>query len=251
MSRKLKETYHRLGELVVRRKAASHEVVDELLALQRSDLERGRRPRRLGELLVERKILDRLTIREILQEQKLHRGERRDFKISLKDEGGVAVLCLTGRLDRDKTTSLTKILEGLMNRGFARVLIEASKLVHIESQGVAAFIPYVDESRARGGDVKFSGLGAQARVIIDRLGLDRFIQTFPAKAPALHAFETPIDEYMSRGALGEYVSSAATRQFHLSYCAVAQMIPEGDRLYYENKLDARKQGKQPCKKCRP
>lgn len=251
MSRRLKETYHRLGELVVRRKAASHEVVDELLALQRSDLERGRRPRRLGELLIERKILDRLTIREILQEQQLHRGEKREFKIALKDEAGVAVLSLAGRLDRDKTPVLTKILERLMNRGFARVVIDASKLVHIESQGIAAFIPYVDESRARGGDVKFSGLGPQARVIIDRLGLDRFIQTFPAKATAIHAFDTPIDEYMSRGALGEYVSSPASRQFHLSYCSISQMIPEDDRLYYESKLAARHQGKQACKKCRP
>ncbi len=251
MTRKLKETYHRIGELLVRRKAASHEVVDELLAFQRAEIERGRRPRRLGELLVERKILDRLTIREILQEQKFHRGEKRQLKISLKDDRGVALLSLAGRLDRDKTPILTKILERLMNRGFARVLIDGSKLVHIESQGIAAFIPYVDESRARGGDVKFWGLAAQARVILERLGLNRFIQTFDSKSTALHSFDTPIDEYMSRGALGEYVSASSTRQFHLSYCTLAQQILEGDRLYYESKADARRQRKQACKQCRP
>lgn len=251
MSRKLKETYHRFGELVVRKKAASPEVIDEILAVQRAEIERGRTPRRIGELLIERKILDRLTIREILHEQKLTRGEKRNFKVTLHDADGVALLGLEGRLDRLRISSLTRILEQMMNRGFARVAVDATKLAYVDSQGVAAFIPYIDESRARGGDVKFIGLNAAGRVVLDRLGLHRFMQSFVSKKDALDAFHLPIDEYMSRGALGEYVSTSTSRQVHLSYCALAQRLSETDRVYYESKWHARKDGKLLCKKCRP
>ncbi len=57
MTRKLKETYHRLGELVVRKGAARSSGVDEALAVQRSDIANRRSPQKLGDILVERKVL--------------------------------------------------------------------------------------------------------------------------------------------------------------------------------------------------
>jgi len=251
VSRKLKETYHRFGELVLRKKAATPEVIDEVLALQRAEIGRGKNPPRIGEILVERKILDKRTIREILHEQQLTRGEKKRFSVSLRDAGGIAVLTLHGRLDRLRIPPLTRILEQMMNRGFSRVAVNGSKLAYVDSQGISSFIPYIDESRARGGDLKFYGINAAGRIVLDRLGLNRFVQLFPTEEATRHAFELPIDEYMSRGALGEYVSSPASRQLHLSYCSVAQEIVEEDRIYYESKWHARSDGKKLCVKCRP
>jgi anti-anti-sigma factor len=251
MGRKIRETYHRFGELLVRRKGASHEAVDEALALQRADLERGRTPRRIGEILEERRVLDKLTIREILHEQKIARGDKSKLKISLEDADGVALLSLEGRLDKTKAEALTRVLERLMNRGFARIAVDLGRLVSTDSQGVSAFISYIDESRARGGDVKFFDLRPEIKIVLDRLGLSHFVQVFDTQLATIHAFDLPIDEYMSRGALGEYISSSKTRQYHLSYCALAQKIHEEDRTYYESKWHARKDAKQPCRKCRP
>lgn len=250
MSRKhLRDTYHRLGELLVRKKAASAEVVDQALAVQRAELEDGRTPRRIGEILIERKALDKLTIREILQEQKLARGEKKKLKITLKDGGGIAILGLDGRLDKSKAESLTRILERLMNVGFARIAIDCTRLVYLDGEGISPLIPYIDESRARGGDVKFIGLTSSCWGVLKELGLDGFVQVFESKDNTIQAFELPIDEYMSRGALGEYVGDSKT--FHLSYCPQAQRIHEEDRVYYESKWHARKDTKTPCRKCRP
>jgi anti-anti-sigma factor len=253
MPRKLKETYHKIGELLVRKNLASPSAIDEALALQRSALQHHRTPPKLGEILIEKKILDRRLIKEILQEQQVGRGERKVLKIDLKDADGVAVVLLEGRFDESKEAPVTRVFERLMNRGFARIALDCSKLVYLNSHGISSFVSYIDEARARGGDMKFFGLSPDARYVLERLGLTHFVQTFADEDETLKAFELPIDEYMSRGALAEYVSSEAKgdRNFHLSYCTQAQKIHEEDRVYYESKWHARDAGKVPCKRCKP
>ena len=253
MSKKLKETYHKIGELLVRRNLAPAAAIDEALAIQRSHIEQHRTPPRLGEILIERKILDRKLIKEILQEQQVGRGQKKILKIDLKDADGVAVMGLDGRLDETKEEPVTKVFERLMNRGFCRILVDCSKLVYLNSHGISSFVSYIDEARARGGDMKFFGLSPDARVVMDRLGLCNFVQAFTNEEEAIKAFELPIDEYMSRGALAEYVSAEGKkdRQFHLSYCPLAQKIHEEDRTYFESKWHARNSGKLPCKRCKP
>jgi len=253
MSKKLKETYHKIGELLVRRNLAPAAAIDEALAIQRSHIQQKRTPPRLGEILIERKVLDRKMIKEILQEQEVGRGQKKILKIDLKDADGVAVITLDGRLDESKEEALTKVFERLMNRGFCRIALDCSKLVYLNSHGVSSFVSYIDEARARGGDMKFFGMSAEARIVMERLGLSNFVQTFANEDESLKAFELPIDEYMSRGALAEYVSTdgRSDRFFHLSYCTAAQKIHEEDRVYFESKWHPRNSHKLPCKRCKP
>lgn len=251
MPRKLHETYHKIGELLVRRKLAPAEAVDAALAHQRSEMEQNRTPRRLGEILVERKILTKRDIREILEAQKIGRGEKRVLRIGLRDADGIAVVALEGRLDETKEEAITRVFERLMNRGFCRIAVDCSKLLYLNSHGISSFVSYIDEARARGGDMKFFGLSSDSNIVMQRLGLSHFVQSFAAENDATAAFALPIDEYMSRGALAEYVSAEDSRFFHLSYCAAAQKIGEDDRLYYESKWHARESSKQPCKRCKP
>ena len=251
MTRKLKDTYHKLGELLVRKNLAPVEAIDEALAIQRSAINRNETPPKLGEILVNRRVLDRKLIQEILQEQQIGRGQKRVLKIGLRDAGGVSIVVLDGRLDESKADPVTKIFERLMNRGFSRILVDARKLIYLDSHGISSFVAYVDEARARGGDLKFYGLCADARIVMERLGLLDFVQTFPTMTEAIQAFGLSIDQYMSRGALAEYISSKNGRFFHLSYCSSAQSIKEVDRHYYESKWHARRDKKTRCKRCKP
>lgn len=253
MSKKLKDTYHKIGELLVRRNLAPAEAIDEALAIQRSHIEQHRTPPRLGEILIERKVLDRKLIKEILQEQEVGRGQKKVLKIDLRDAEGVAVVILEGRLDETKEEPVTQVFERLMNRGFARIAVDCGKLIYLNSHGVSSFVSYIDEARARGGDMKFFGMSADSKFVMERLGLSNFVQSFATEDEAIKAFGLPIDEYMSRGALAEYVSSEARadKSFHLSYCSGAQKIHEEDRVYFESKWHARDAGKVPCKRCKP
>ena len=251
MARKVKDTYPKLGEMLVRKRLVEPEEVDEALALQRSEMEQGKNPPRLGQILTRKHVLNKTVIKEILEEQKVHRGEKRVLKVGLREREGVAVLAVEGRLDETREASLIRVLERLMNRGVIRIAIDCTKLVVLNSHGASAFVAYIDESRARGGDLKFFGLNPNCIFTIDRLGLSKFIQIFDGEEDAIVSFDLPIDEYLSRGALGEYVASETSQYFHLSFCVSAQKITDDSRMYFESKWHARNSGKKPCKKCRP
>jgi anti-anti-sigma factor len=251
VSKRLKETYHRLGEILVRKGVAKPRHIDEALMVQRQQLNEGRHPTRLGNILVKRNILSPKVIREILEEQKIGRGEKRVLSIDLRGNDEVAVLQIAGRLDESKQEHVSRVFERLMNRGFCKVLVDCRQLVYLDSHGVSAFVAYIDEARARGGDVKFFGLNPDAQFTLDRLGLNAYLQTFESEEEAVRAFELPIDEYMSRGSLGEYVSVDEQRTFHLSYCPTLENVDDEDKLYFESKKHARDAGKTACRKCRP
>jgi anti-anti-sigma factor len=251
VSKRVKETYHRLGEILVRKGVAKPRHIDEALRVQRQHLNEGGNAPKLGDILVKRNILSPTVIREILEEQKIGRGEKRVLSIDLRGNDDVAVLQIAGRLDESKQEPVSKVFERLMNRGFCRVLVDCRQLVYLDSHGVSAFVAYIDEARARGGDVKFFGLNPDAQFTLDRLGLNAYLQTFAAENEAVRAFELPIDEYMSRGSLGEYVSIDVQKTFHLSYCPILESVDDEDKVYFESKRHARDAGKTACRKCRP
>jgi len=247
----MKETYPRLGEILVRKGVAKPRHIDEALMVQRQSLNEGGSAPRLGDILVKRNILSPTVIREILEEQKIGRGEKRVLSIDLRGNDEVAVLEIAGRLDETKQEHVARVFERLMNRGFCKVLVDCRQLVYLDSHGVSAFVTYIDEARARGGDVKFFGLNPDAQFTLDRLGLNAYLQTFAGEGEAVRAFELPIDEYMSRGSLGEYVSIDVQKTFHLSYCPTLESVAEEDKVYFESKRHARDAGKAACRKCRP
>ena len=251
MAKKVKETFHKLGELLVRKRLVDSDDIDSALALQRTQLEQGKRPPKLGQILARKQLLNPDVIKEILEEQKIHRGEKRVLKLDLRDRDGIAILSLSGRLDERTEAALTRVLERLMNRGIVRITVDLRRLAHLNSHGASAFVAYVDESRARGGDLKFYSMNSSCRFTMDRLGLMRFVQVFETEDETIQAFELPIDEYLSRGALGEFVASETGKFYHLSYCPSAQKIADDTKLYYESKWHARNSKKQSCKKCRP
>jgi anti-anti-sigma factor len=247
----VKETYPRIGELLVRKGVVKTSDVDKALAIQRAHLVERRSPPKLGEILVQSKSLDKKTIREIVEEQKLGRGEKRHLTVDLRESGGLAVVVLEGRLDETVEASSTKMFERLMDRGFCRIAVDCTKLIYVSSRGASSLVHYIDEARARGGDVKFFGMGIDARFTLDRLGLTKFVQIFHTEAEAIRAFELPVDEYMSRGALGEYVAAADAKTYHLSYCTVVGKVHEEDKIYFESKRHARESRRKPCGRCRP
>src|SRR6187455_2390839 len=102
MSKKLKDSYHKIGELLVRRNLAPAAAIDEALAIQRSHIEQKRTPPLLGEILIERKVLDRKLIKEISQEQQVGRGQKNILEIDLKDADGLADLVIEGPFDEPK-----------------------------------------------------------------------------------------------------------------------------------------------------
>lgn len=248
---KLHATFPRLGELLVQRKLVSAEAIDHALALQRNALERSREAPKIGEILVRTRAISKKTIQEILGEQKVARGEWRKLDIeSREDKRGVITLCLKGRLERETDAGLVKILEKLMDRGVHSIVLDVEHLVSISSFSISSVIAYVDECRARGGDLVLCGLRAQPRIVFEQLNLLPFLSQFSERKEASNAFSEQ-EKSLGAPSLSEFVSSFGSRHFHLSYCPDMKRLEEETRLYYMDRKNAQKGGKKPCPKCKP
>ncbi len=50
---------------------------------------------------------------------------------------------------------------------------------------------------------------------------------------------------------GAYIASSNSKKFHRSNCKWAKKIPKNNRVYFNKTIDARNQGYEACKDCRP
>ena len=246
-----KEPSYRFGELAIFSNRAKPEDIERAIAIQRVDLERGEHPKKLGEILVKNNILTQYDVNDILEEQRMAYGKKSKLRIDIKQRGGgVVVIYLAGRLDYKKSVIVVKALERLMNKGAINIIINFNKLVYMDSRGLSVFIRYIDETRARGGDIKFCNM-KYTRFILDKIGLSAFIHIFNSEVSAEKSFINPIDFYILKGALGEFVSSEDGKFVHLSYCTSAQNICYDSKIFYQTLKDATSSGKRRCMLCKP
>lgn len=237
---------HRLGELLVQRGLVSPRAVSHALDVQKAAQAEKRRTPKLGEILVDTRVLDTRVIREILDDQKIARGEKAVLRIGLEEAAGrVAVLTLHGRLDNDTGPRFVRVLERVMNRGICRIAVDCAKLLYVNSYGISAIIQYVDECRARGGDMTFFGVIPSVQTTLKQIGLGPFLHLAGTRAEAL---KPPPKNHEP---VAELVSTSSGRFFHLSYCADARKFEEDTRLYFIDRSRAERSGKLPCPKCNP
>lgn len=251
MPEKRKPDPHRLGEMLVQRGLVSPRAVSHALDIQKAaQLEKKRAPK-LGQILVSKRILDPRIIRDILDDQKIARGEKTVLHIDLAEAvDGVALVTLVGRLDNETGPRFVRTLERLMNRGIFRIAVDASRLVYVNSYGISAFVQYVDESRARGGDMKFFNLLPSVKTTIEQIGLGPFLHIADTKAQAIRALQKD-ENRVPPDPVAELVSTSSGRFFHLSYCPDARKFDEETRLYFIDRRRAERSGKLPCPKCNP
>jgi anti-sigma B factor antagonist len=169
------------------------------------------------------------------------------LQIVRREQGGIGILELRGRLETSLDPALLRALEGLSRSGRPRVVLDCSGLDFLGSGGVSAFVAVLDDLRAQGGDLKLSGVKPGAARVLDRLGISKLIQRFATAGEAAQAFGIPIEEYLAGGALGRFVASPDGGVFHASECAAARKIRQA--VSYLSKKAARDAGLRACRRC--
>lgn len=159
----------------------------------------------------------------------------------------VHILRISGRLDQTFETAIAEALEKLVDHGQVRVIADLSGLEFLNSRGVSVFIAAVDDLREAGGDLKIAGAPAQAKLVLQRLGIDRLLQQFATVGEAVGAFAVPIQEFLSQGGIDVFVAAEKGKTFHASSCARVKRLKAVQIL--ASKKTARDAGLQPCRSC--
>src|SRR5882724_768008 len=91
---------------------------------------------------------------------------------SRTDEGTATTLCVRGELDAVSAPTLRPLLDELVEADRRDITVDLSGLRLIDSSGVGALVSLYKRIRAKGGEVRFSGVTAQPLVIFQLLRLD-------------------------------------------------------------------------------
>jgi anti-sigma B factor antagonist len=96
-----------------------------------------------------------------------------DFQMSVSENGGAAVVTVTGELDLGTAPRLREELIGLVSRGIRAVTVDMSRLDFIDSTGLAVLISGLKRLRELGGDLILQSLHPRTVKVFEITGLTR------------------------------------------------------------------------------
>jgi anti-sigma B factor antagonist len=103
------------------------------------------------------------------------------------DVQGVTLLVLDGGLDHTTTALFISQMDGLLEEGAARVVVDLGRLSYASSWGLAAMVRVHHHFVARGGRVVFANLHSAIATVLRLSHLDRLFDLYPTVEDAVRA----------------------------------------------------------------
>jgi len=97
-----------------------------------------------------------------------------ESKLTLEERhtGDVTILILTGQmLLDDGDLAFGRRIRGLVDRGFAKVVLDLGGVTHIDSSGVGMLVAKLKTLKEKGGDMKLLHLNSRAESLFGMLKL--------------------------------------------------------------------------------
>ena len=95
------------------------------------------------------------------------------------DDGEVTTLSIRGELDALSAAALRPLIDQVVAEQRREIRVDLSELRLVDSSGIGALVSLYKRVRAVGGQVLFSGVTAQPRVIFKLLRLDVVFELEP------------------------------------------------------------------------
>ena len=100
----------------------------------------------------------------------------------------VAVKQLPEKLSVAQGRAFFRELEACLNSDRPRLVLDCSKLQHLDSAGIHVMLRCLEEAMKRNGDVKLAALPARAAATLELTGVHRLFESFDTTADAVASF---------------------------------------------------------------
>ena len=105
-----------------------------------------------------------------------------------KDAGGVVVVRVEGQLIVGNRQELKDLINGGLDRGERKFLIDFARTGYIDSSGLGALVSLSKRVRELGGELRLSGLNEDLRSLFELTKLDTLFQIADTRDRALQSF---------------------------------------------------------------
>src|ERR1700731_3680571 len=103
----------------------------------------------------------------------------------------VAVKQLPEKLSVTQGRAFFRELESCLNSDRPRLVLDCSRLQHLDSAGIHVMLRCLEEAMKRNGDVKLAALPARAATTLELTGVHRLFESFDTIADAVPSFPHP------------------------------------------------------------
>ncbi len=106
-----------------------------------------------------------------------------------RDENGVTIVAIQGRLDPEETQSLEKLVLACVDSPHKRLLFDFSDLEYINSSGLRVLVMAYQRMRKVQGKVAICNIRDYILEVFEISGYDKIFSIFPTQEKALDSFQ--------------------------------------------------------------
>jgi anti-anti-sigma factor len=105
-----------------------------------------------------------------------------------RDQNGVTVFTLEGRVDTQGAVDMDMALNAAVEEGKANMVLDMAEVSYISSAGLRTLADVVTKNREAGGDLKLVALNRKVLRVLRIIGFDRFFSLYDSVDEAVADF---------------------------------------------------------------
>ncbi len=113
-----------------------------------------------------------------------------EFNLSIKTQGDISIIKLTGYLDAHTAPKLEEAISNLLKESRFKIVVNFSDLNYISSAGLGVFMGFIENVRTNGGDIKFSSMSQKIYNIFDLIGFPLIYEFYNSDEEAINKFKS-------------------------------------------------------------
>lgn len=117
------------------------------------------------------------------------RGKQGIMKVNKIIKEDILVLEIEGEIDALNSRKLEEIIKDSISEGIVKIVIDMSKLIFINSIGLALLTDMIKILRDSNGDLKFANLHPNIEKIFKLTGLERYFDIYSSLNEAIESFK--------------------------------------------------------------
>jgi anti-sigma B factor antagonist len=111
------------------------------------------------------------------------------MEITMREEGKLVVLNLSGRLDLASGSTLKEEIKGLTDKGTSHIHLNLARVEFINSSGLGSLVSIMKEVRLQKGRLTLSDLAGYVQEIFDITQLSHIFEIFETEEEALGSYQ--------------------------------------------------------------
>ena len=105
-----------------------------------------------------------------------------------RDQNGVTVFTLNGRVDTQGAVDMDLALEAAVSGGKHKMVLDMAQVNYISSAGLRTLADVVTKNREAGGDLKLVAVNSKVLRVLRIIGFDKFLTLYDTVEEAIADF---------------------------------------------------------------